>query len=436
MKQNNLLNQSGKVLQRALVEQKRVAQLVIQKDLELSKINDQLDRQVDQLEVFQEMANKIRKISSTKNALSTIVRVMVLDLHFSAAIVLLGDSVFKVGSKYSYKKIDEEELVNHNLLDHIIRQDSAYVVKDLKKAQSEDLDLGQLLSLTSFCVIPLKTRKIFFGLFICGIEDPYQKLSKIDLEFLSIVSSFIAYTLESLEAEERQRHIDQMKSEFIFIASHQLRTPLSVIRWTLKMCLDGDLGKMTQIQRKFLKKTYQSNQQMIDLINDLLDVSRIEEGKFEYNFIKLDVSRLLINLIKQFNVFIDKKKLKVKTNFTSNSGIIIQGDESRISLVFNNLIDNAIKFTPSKGRIDIKILKEKNWIKMVVQDNGIGIREEDQKKLFTKFFRADEAKRMQTEGTGLGLFIIKNIIKAHYGRVTVKSKIGKGSVFTCWLPRI
>jgi signal transduction histidine kinase len=425
----------NKQLQQALSEQQKVSQMLIQKDLELAKTNDQLDRQVDQLKVLQEMVSHVRTISSQGKALDIIARGLVLDLHFSAAIILLGLPPFKLGVKYSYKPIEIEKLRWHSLIKKAYTVNTQIFVQDINKTNLEEKQLGDILHLTSFYVSSLQVRTKRYGLFICGLENPYQKLTALDIEFLEIVANSVAITLGNLEAEERQRTIDRLKSEFVAIASHQLRTPLSVIKWTLKMCLDGDLGNLNKEQREFLEKTYKSNEQMIDLVNDLLDVSRIEEGKLEYKFVRFDITELLKEVLDQYKPVINKKNLKLETNTGETGKIIVKGDREKLFLAFNNLVDNAIKFTLKGGSIGILVKKQARKVQVTVKDTGMGMNRQDQEQIFTKFFRSEQAKRTQTYGTGLGLFIVKNIIEGHRGRIKVKSQEGKGTSVVCWLPK-
>jgi signal transduction histidine kinase len=225
-----------------------------------------------------------------------------------------------------------------------------------------------------------------------------------------------------------------MKSEFVSVASHQLRTPLSVIKWILKLCIDGDLGGVTSEQKDFLEKAYMSNQRMINLVNDLLDVSRIEEGRFGYHFTTFDFIVLLKEILDEYKILVFQKGIELTTNVESAGDIVICADRERLSLVFSNLIDNAVKFTPRKGRIRVLLSQKKGTIIIEVGDTGIGIGEADKERLFSKFFRAENALQMQTEGTGLGLFIAKNIIEKHRGSIRVDTTLGKGTVVTCILP--
>ena len=230
----------------------------------------------------------------------------------------------------------------------------------------------------------------------------------------------------------REREIEHLKSEFVSIASHQLRTPLSGIKWMVKMVLDGDVGALNDEQADFLHKVYESNERMIHLVNDLLNVSRIEEGRTTFTFVEFNITALLRDIIDADSPVFANKKLTFKTNAKEAGEIIVNGDQEKISLALTNLIDNAIKYTPAKGALSIMVNSADGGAEIVISDTGIGIKDDDQKKLFKKFFRAESASKV--EGTGLGLFIVKNIITKHKGKIAVESSLGEGTTFRVWLP--
>ena len=243
-------------------------------------------------------------------------------------------------------------------------------------------------------------------------------------------------TLVILRDITREKLVERLKTEFVSIAAHQLRTPLSAIKWTLRMILDGDLGKVPKEQREFLEKTYQSNERMIRLINDLLNVTRIEEGRFLYNIKKQDIIEIAEKIIGPLKEIAKRKKLKFEFKKSRKKLPLIEADSEKLSLVFQNLIENAIHYTPPGGkvRISIEYLKSKKEILVSVQDTGIGIPKDQQNRVFSRFFRAANAIRAETEGTGLGLFIAKNIIEAHGGKIWFESEENKGTTFYFTLP--
>jgi len=231
----------------------------------------------------------------------------------------------------------------------------------------------------------------------------------------------------------REKKIDQMKSEFISIAAHQLRTPLSTIKWAIKMVLDGDTGDMNKEQSELLNKGYESNERIITLVNDMLNVSRIEADRLDYNFGMRDILPALERVIGELQNKIDKKKINFVLNKPADLPLVYC-DDTKMILVFQGLLENAVKYTGEYGRIEVTLTPLKKFLQVSIKDNGVGIPKNDQDKMFTKFFRAQNVKRMQTEGSGLGLFIVKNIILRHKGEIDFKSREGSGTEFIFTIP--
>ena len=231
----------------------------------------------------------------------------------------------------------------------------------------------------------------------------------------------------------REKLIERMKTEFVSIVAHQLRTPLSAIKWVIKMILDGDAGKLNTEQQELLNKGYLSNERIIKLVNDLLNVSRIEEGRFGYNFAKCNFQEILDEVVNNVQQPIAKSHIQLLINKPKKMPEIYL-DKERIILAFQNLLDNAVIYTPEYGKIEINLTSDNKNFKVAIKDNGIGIPKQDQAKLFSKFFRAVNAMRTKTEGSGLGLFIAKNIIERHGGEITITSQEGLGTTVTFNLP--
>lgn len=232
----------------------------------------------------------------------------------------------------------------------------------------------------------------------------------------------------------REKTVERMKTEFVSIAAHQLRTPISAIKWTLRMILDGDLGPITEDQRDFLDKTYKSNERMINLINDLLNVTRIEEGRHLYNLVLVNLEDLLETIVNNYGQILEQKKLKVEFSKPTVKLPQVKIDVEKVKLVIANLIENAIKYTPAGGKIAIAIGSDGESVKIMVRDTGIGIVKDQQSRIFTKYFRGTNALKTETEGTGLGLFITKNIVETHGGKIWFTSEEGKGTSFFFTMP--
>ncbi len=232
----------------------------------------------------------------------------------------------------------------------------------------------------------------------------------------------------------REKLVEKLKTEFVSLSAHQLRTPLSAIKWTLKMVLDGDLGKVNKDEREFLGDAYVSNERMINLVNDLLDVSRIEEGRYIFELVPTDIEEITEKTIIDHKKESDDKKIIVKFKRPKKKIPKIMLDKEKIQMVIDNLLRNAIKYTPKNGKIVISVKKGKKEVNFSIEDNGVGIPKDQQKRIFTKFFRATNIRKIDTTGSGLGLYITKNIVNAHHGKIWFISKEGKGTTFFFNLP--
>ena len=241
-------------------------------------------------------------------------------------------------------------------------------------------------------------------------------------------------TLVVLHDITREKMIERMKTEFVSIAAHQLRTPLSAIKWTLRMLLDGDLGELSQEQENFIKKTYESNERMISLINDLLDVTRIEEGRYLFKPALANFENVVHFVINSYRETAQKIKLTLEFKKPETKLPKVYIDVEKIRVAVQNLLDNAIKYTPPGGKVTVSLKYAKKEIELSIKDTGLGIPQDQQKRVFTKFFRGANIMRIDTEGSGLGLFIAKNIIEAHKGKIWFESEEGKGTIFYFTLP--
>jgi len=240
-------------------------------------------------------------------------------------------------------------------------------------------------------------------------------------------------TLVILHNITREKLIERMKTEFVSLSAHQLRTPLAAIKWTLKLFLEGDLGQLTKEQIEFLEKTYKSNERMIALINDLLNVTRIEEGRYIFQPLFYDIGDVTQSVIDLFKEETKKKGIKVEFKQPEDLPKILM-DQEKIKLVIENFIDNAIKYTFPGGKVTVSIIRGTNEVEVRVKDTGVGIPKEQQMRVFTRFFRGSNVVRLDTEGSGLGLFLAKNIVEAHGGRIGFESESGKGSTFFFIIP--
>lgn len=264
-----------------------------------------------------------------------------------------------------------------------------------------------------------------------GLSDLYLQI--VTIRIFDQPSKTFRY-LKILRDISRDEAIARSKSEFISVAAHQLRTPLSAIKWVFKMLLEGDAGPINAEQRDYLQRGYDSNDRIIELVGDMLDVARIEEGRFGFEFYYVDILDVAQKAIDALEVKAKEKNIKLVFEKSNYSFPPIKIDPARIGLALQNLIDNALKYTPKNGTINIKAETVDDYMQISVTDNGIGIPKNQMEKLFTKFFRGVNAVKLETDGSGLGLYIVKNIARRHGGDVWAKSEEGKGTTFYLALP--
>ena len=232
---------------------------------------------------------------------------------------------------------------------------------------------------------------------------------------------------------ERLAEANRMKSEFVSIVSHQLRSPLSNLKWAIELLMSGKLGKIEEKQTEYFKILKENSDRMGELIKDLLIVSRIETAKLPIKKMEFSLEDLVKELIKEFTPFAQASNVEIEILTKENLPKIF-ADPSQIRLVIENLLDNAIRYIKGIGVVEIKIESQEKNIYFEIRDNGVGIPEEEQKYIFQKFFRSENVLKYQTQGSGLGLYISKAIIEKLGGEIGFKSQGGIGSTFWFTLP--
>ncbi len=232
----------------------------------------------------------------------------------------------------------------------------------------------------------------------------------------------------------REKDVELLKIRFISTASHQLRTPLTGIKWSLDYMLKGSMGALTEAQTDMVKKTFHASSHMVSLVNDLLDTSRIEEGKYGYIFRMGDIPALIRSAISDVELRVQEKNITMNVRETGRQIPQASFDEKKLKIALMNILDNAIKYSHAGGAIEVTLRPEPEYLFITIEDHGIGISKEDTRFIFNKFFRAKNAVRFQSEGSGLGLFIAKSIIETHNGSIAFESEENKGTKFIIQLP--
>ena len=259
----------------------------------------------------------------------------------------------------------------------------------------------------------------FFEMFITPVRDYERKISGG-----AVILHDVTHMTE----------IDRMKTEFLSVAAHQLRTPLGSMRWNMEMLLTGDAGEIPQPIKEVIQQVYDSNQRMITLVNDLLNVSRIDQGRVKDEPELTDLLEIVKAAIVEMEPVAKKKSVGIELNIGSDSLPKIMIDPKRFREAIQNLVSNAVKFNQPDGKVIVSVDKQEEYMRIKVADTGMGIPKNNQGRLFSKFFRAENAVKSETEGSGLGLFVVKSYVEGWGGKVDFESEEGKGTVFTITLP--
>jgi PAS domain S-box-containing protein len=231
----------------------------------------------------------------------------------------------------------------------------------------------------------------------------------------------------------QERELDRMKTEFVSQVSHELRTPLTAIKGFTDMLLDGDAGELDEEQQEYLGIVQQNVDRLVSLINDLLDISRIESGRVKLQLESISVGTIIESVVATMSPLVEGKNQALSVE-VDPALPLVRGDRDRIVQVVTNLVSNAYKYTPAGGAIRVEAVRAGDVARIAVRDSGIGIAPEDVAQLFTRFFRVDSSLTREIGGTGLGLSIVKSIVEMHGGTVAVESEPGKGSTFSFTVP--
>jgi signal transduction histidine kinase len=241
-------------------------------------------------------------------------------------------------------------------------------------------------------------------------------------------------TKELRSSNAQLKHIDNVKDEFMSMASHQLRTPLTSVKGYLSMVLEGDAGDITWKQRKLLMEAFKSSERMVGLIADFLNISRLQTGKFVIDKTSFDFGSIVRQEVQDLEMIASSHDIKLSLKMDKMK-LPVLADESKVRQVIMNLVDNAVYY--SKPNSVIKILVERSGsagVAFTVTDTGIGVPVSEQKHLFHKFYRAQNARQQRPDGTGVGLYLARRVVTAHGGAIIFKSTEGKGSTFGFKMP--
>jgi signal transduction histidine kinase len=326
----------------------------------------------------------------------------------------------------------------HNLYDFLREHNVSILVRlaNTNDRKQEDIGyafIGHKKSGSLYGKQDLKVLEIVANELVIAIQNALR-FQEIENFNATLEEKIEDATRQLRRTNERLRLLDQTKDDFISMSSHQLRTPLTSIKGYVSMVLDGDAGRLTPLQRKLLTQAFVSSQRMVYLISDLLNVSRLRTGKFVIEPTRSNLANIVKGEVEQLVETAKSRNLELTYSKPEHFPTLMV-DETKLRQVIMNFIDNAIYYTPSGGRITVNLVEKPQTIEFTVADTGMGVPKRDHPHLFTKFFRAHNAKRARPDGTGLGLFMAKKVIIAQGGAVVFQSREGKGSTFGFTFPK-
>lgn len=446
----------------SLEEMDEQAKLIMRTDMELNKAQEELDKKISGLDTLQKLSREINTTLEEKQIFKKINNQYVEELGFEKSLAFLWKTLEREFHLYLCLGYSQDESLK---IEAAINANKDYfldLIKSGSTASSEFIPEGalsknkinQLFLVRSFIICPVLAQEGDQGLIFVGTQNVEASITKGDQEFISILANQIGQTLDNarlfektwrsqqeleIKVEERTRQLTQAleevkkiskrKSDFISSVSHEIRTPLTSIKGYAAILLGSKLGALPEEIRSRLEKINRHSDELVHMVNDLLDISRIESGKVEIRKEALNLRTIADKIADLFSEQLKTKNISFSSNIPDDCREIL-ADRGQIERVFINLVGNALKFTPENGKIGINANRANKIIQIDVKDTGFGIPEDAQESIFEEFFRVENTINQEIKGTGLGLTLVKHIIEAHQGRIWVKSKLGEGSTFS------
>ncbi len=456
--------QSLEKLQKSFDQLDEQAKLIVKTDLELNKTQEELDKKVTGLYALQSISHLVSTTLDENEIFARISQNLVASLGFEKALILMFDkehkNVWKTTLGFSQEQLNMFLILLEK--DPILKQ----AAKEGKTINSSHVSikeieqLSQTIDVAFFIISPILTQDGVIGIMLVGNSSMAPALTEGDQEIVSILSTQLGQSIENArlfeqvynshqdlekkvkirtkelaEALEQVKKISKAKSQFVSAVSHELRTPLTSIKGYAAILMAGTIGEIPDKIKERLEKINKHSDSLVQLINNLLDISRIESGRVAMKLEECDLKEMVLSVADMLVPQTKEKKIKLVANVPENLSKI-SADTSQIERVFINLLSNAIKFTPENGTITVDIKEiPGEAIEASVTDTGVGLAEDDLANVFEEFYRVDNAINQTVKGTGLGLPLVKYIVEAHQGKIWVKSTPNEKTTFTFTLPK-
>ncbi len=467
MERLRTLNAELAKLRRAFEELDEQAKLIVRTDLELHRAQEELDKKVAGLVTLQKLTRLLTTTLDEEEIFHKLDERNICELGYDRALGFTrdGQGSFLVRIAIGYAPAEAQALAGEftgqpMIVDKVLGKSNVFASSDSDRTAQEIPRLLKALGLSSFVCAPIPQKDGAIGALVLGYESPYTHLTDSDKDLVYVLAAQIGQALENAKLFEEQwraqqdlenkiqqrtreltaalqeiKAISKRKSDFISAVSHELRTPLTSIKGYASIVAAGKLGELPPAAKERIEKINKHSDNLSSLINNLLDIARIESGREVLKFEAVNLKALADNLADMLAPPMKDKGIEFSIQIPPEVPLV-RADRNQIDRVFINIVGNAIKFTPPGGRITVAArLQDPQTVEIKVSDTGIGIAPNDLEKIFEEFYRVDNEVNQSAKGTGLGLTLVKYIVEAHHGKLSVSSQVGHGSHFIFTLPK-
>lgn len=450
-------------LNRSLEEMDEQAKLIVRTDMELNKTQNELDKKIAGLYTLQRLSRAITTSLEEAKIFNMIEAKRLEEIGFENALAFLWsqkENKFIMPLTIGFVATDANAILSKLDIDIFLR-----LIEEDKTISSFSIEEGTLkqtiddiFNLRSYVIAPILPKHGDKGFLFVGTDSPDILLTEGDEELVTILANQLGQALENArlfeqtwkahqdlenkveqrtaelsQALEQIKVINKRKSDFISAVSHELRTPLTSIKGFAAILLAEKLGELPAAVKERLEKINRHSDELVHMVNDLLDIARIESGKTVMKMEPQDLKTIVATVADLLTIQCKNKNIDLITSVPPGIPNVL-ADRSQIQRVFINLLGNAVKFTPQNGKITIRAGQTNGFVQIDISDTGIGIPPESLAAIFEEFYRVDNEVNQRVKGTGLGLSLVKNIVEAHNGKISVESKINEGSTFSFTLP--
>ena len=458
------LEEAHKKMMRSFNELDEQAKLIVKTDLELNKAQEELDKRLNGLNTLQRASRQINQALNEEDIFEKLKSALFEELGFSRTLIVVNDErqLPKIRTFVGFDDRKVKQIVESLYKDEHLKNalNEGHSLSSISAPRKTKEKMTHVFETEHYVLAPIITQTGTLGFIFVGNRYDAPAVTQGDEELISILSGQIGQSLENtqlfdkvfrssqeLEIKVKERtkqlatalaqveEINRKKTEFISAVSHELRTPLTSIKGYAAILMAGKIGEIPDAVKERLFKINTHSDNLVNLINNLLDIARIESGRIDLRFGIYKTKTIVDNIVDLLTPQITNKEIKIKLDVPATVTEICI-DISQVERVFINLLSNAIKFTPKGGTIALSVLPvlENGFATFQIADTGIGIAPADLEKLFSEFFRVENTINQTVKGTGLGLVLAKDIIQAHHGKIWVQSQLGSGTTFSFTLP--